>query len=145
MVNGLESCLGGINVNKSIKDGEKITADCADFNQQCADNSVGLTRDKLKYDKGKLQYSLLPYEAIDAVVEVLTWAITRETPPPYPKGSWKQVEKSAYLDAAGRHYSKYCSGEKNDPESNLSHLAHAACNYLFILWKDLQEGKGNEI
>ena len=32
------------------------------------------------------------------------------------------------------HKSKYFIGEDKDPESGLSHMAHAGCNVLFILY-----------
>ena len=35
-----------------------------------------------------------------------------------------------YLGAAIRHIYKYLSGEKNDPESGYSHLAHATASLM---------------
>ena len=37
-----------------------------------------------------------------------------------------------YEDALLRHIFSYVGGEKNDPETGLSHLAHAGCNIAFL-------------
>ena len=97
---------------------------------------------KIKYDKGKLQYSLLPFESIDAMVDIMTWAIDPEQrDKPYKKGSWKEVDIERYIDALGRHYSAYCKGEKLDQESLKHHMAHIMCNAAFILSKELDTNK----
>ena len=36
-------------------------------------------------------------------------------------------------DALQRHLSSWWGGEDKDPETNLSHLAHAGCCLLFLL------------
>jgi len=43
-----------------------------------------------------------------------------------------------YLGAAIRHIYKYLSGEKNDPESGYSHLAHATASLMmaYVLKSD---------
>jgi hypothetical protein len=61
----------------------------------------------------------------------------------YDIDNWKMVEGASgfngrYANALLRHVIAYCSGEEKDPESGLSHLAHAGCNCLFLLWFDMQ-------
>lgn len=53
-------------------------------------------------------------------------------------GGWAKVPDASerYADALLRHLSAYTTGEKIDPESGLSHLAHAAWNALAILELD---------
>ena len=36
-----------------------------------------------------------------------------------------------------RHYVSYKKGERYDSRWNLTHLAHLACNAIFLLWKEL--------
>lgn len=52
--------------------------------------------------------------------------------------NWKTVPdaRRRYYDAAIRHLTAWWDGERNDPESNLPHLAHAACCIIFLLWLD---------
>ena len=84
----------------------------------------------LKFDSGKLRYSLIPPAALAALAKVLTFGAEK-----YAPNSWQTVEngEERYLDALMRHIEAYRSGESIDPESGLSHLAHAACNVAFLL------------
>lgn len=83
----------------------------------------------LKYDTGKLQYSLIPPETLKALASVLTFGAQK-----YAPDNWKLVEdgERRYLDALFRHLEAYRSGEKVDPESGLPHLSHALTNLAFI-------------
>lgn len=82
-----------------------------------------------KYDTGKLRYSLVPPIAIKAIAEVLTFGAKK-----YAPNSWQNVENGEvrYLDALMRHLEAYRSGESIDPDSGLSHLAHAIANMAFL-------------
>jgi hypothetical protein len=53
----------------------------------------------------------------------------------YGRGNWREVEnkEDRYLAALLRHLVAYNKGEKLDPESGLSHLAHVASNAMFLL------------
>ena len=84
----------------------------------------------LKYDAGKLRYSLIPPEALRGLAEVLTFGAEK-----YEPNSWQEVENAEerYLDALIRHIEAYRSGEALDPESGLHHLKHAACNVAFLI------------
>lgn len=83
-----------------------------------------------KYDSGKLRYDLVPFQALDDVVQVLTFGAEK-----YGPNNWQQLDQAhdRYFAAALRHLSKHQQGEVVDPESGLSHLAHAACCVLFLL------------
>lgn len=89
-----------------------------------------------KFDGGKLQYGLLPPLALREVVKVLTFGAEK-----YEPDNWKRVPdpNRRYFDAAQRHLWAYKEGEINDPESGVSHLAHALCCIMFML--DLDEEK----
>lgn len=84
----------------------------------------------LKFDKGKLRYSLIPTVATKALAEVLTFGAEK-----YAPNSWQTVPngEERYLDALIRHLEAYRSGEVIDPESGLSHLSHLLCNGAFLL------------
>ena len=91
----------------------------------------------LKYDAGKLRYSLIPPEATRALAEVLTFGARK-----YAPNSWQTVPNAPerYLDALIRHLEAHRSGELYDPESNLPHVYHLLCNAAFLTYftaKDL--------
>lgn len=87
----------------------------------------------IKKDDDKRQWSLLPLQEIEDVIDVLQFGAKK-----YSADNWKLVENmdDRYYDALMRHIAAYRSGEEVDPESGLNHLAHAACNVLFMLWSD---------
>lgn len=83
----------------------------------------------LKFDTGKLQYSLIPVETTQALAEVLSFGASK-----YAPNNWQLVEngEQRYLDALYRHLQAYRSGESHDPESGLHHLSHALTNVAFL-------------
>ena len=90
----------------------------------------------IKFDSGKLRWSLLPYDALADVVRVLMHGAAK-----YEDFNWQHVVsedggKARYFDALQRHLIAWWNGEINDPEDGLSHLAHATCCLLFLLWKE---------
>lgn len=95
-----------------------------------------------KHDSEKIRMDLLPFEALEAVAEVLTFGARK-----YTDNSWQTVENAErrYLAALLRHLAARERGEKLDPESGLTHAAHMATNALFILWIELQKGKENGV
>ncbi len=91
-----------------------------------------------KADGGKLQYWLLPNDAVAEVVRVLMFGAKKYSP-----GNWAKVPEARqrYYDAAMRHLTTWFDGERCDPESGLHHLAHFCCCGLFLLALDLREKK----
>lgn len=88
--------------------------------------------DFVKKDSGKLQWSLMPFEELKDVVRVLMHGAEK-----YSTDNWKKCDNVVrYKDALMRHVIAYVSGEETDSEFGLSHLAHAICNCLFLMWFD---------
>jgi len=83
-----------------------------------------------KYDTGKLQFSLVPPVATEALASVLTFGATK-----YAPNSWQSVQEGErrYTDALYRHLEAYRSGEHLDRDSNLPHLHHAITNIAFLI------------
>jgi hypothetical protein len=83
-----------------------------------------------KDDKGKPRMDLLPARALLDIGAVLAYGAER-----YGAENWRLVEnaRERYLAAALRHVFRWKLGEAADPESGLSHLAHAATNLMFML------------
>ena len=90
----------------------------------------------VKFDSNKPQWSLLPFEALEEVVDVLTSGAKK-----YAPDNWKYVPNAdaRYMDAAFRHMAQYMQGDKYDGETGNNHLAHAVCCLLFKLWFDRQQ------
>jgi len=89
--------------------------------------------DKLgvKYDKDKPKWNLLPWSEVEDVVKVLTFGAKK-----YAPDNWKFVDdaNNRYMDAAMRHLVAVQTTESHDDESGESHIAHAICCLLFMLW-----------
>lgn len=90
----------------------------------------------VKHDSDKPRFSLLPLKQVWDIVAVLEFGAKKYTP-----CGWQKVPdaENRYFDAAMRHLCAWRSGEKRDPETNLPHLAHAACCLLFLMWGDDQK------
>lgn len=104
--------------------------DCASY-KRCRklQDDVGL-----KYDDNKLMWDLLPYDAVEKIVEIMTYGAKK-----YAPNNWQKVKANRYYAAMMRHIVAELKGEDNDKESGLLHLAHAATNILFLLWKKINE------
>ena len=89
-----------------------------------------------KHDLGKLRWDCLPWPAVEQVVLVLTFGANK-----YSAWSWPSVPdaRRRYFAAMVRHAVAWLRGERLDPESGLPHLAHLACNALFLLSFELGE------
>jgi hypothetical protein len=83
----------------------------------------------LKFDENKLPLHLLSTEAINQTAAVLQFGAEK-----YAEHNWRKgFAWSRPLAAAMRHITAFNAGEDRDPESGLSHLAHAACCIMFLL------------
>jgi hypothetical protein len=91
--------------------------------------------DGIKYDSEKPRYDLMPVEALEAIVKVLTYGACK-----YAPDNWRHVEpcNTRYYAACMRHLEAHRKGEQIDPESGLPHLAHAICCLVFMLTKELE-------
>ena len=89
-----------------------------------------------KHDLDKPRWDLLPFKEVEEIVKVLTHGSKK-----YTDDGWKFVEKGKerYFAAALRHLSTWWLGEKCDKESGFSHLAHAICCLLFLMWRNNNE------
>lgn len=87
------------------------------------------TGSALKFDTDKLPLNLLSTEAMNQTAAVLKFGAQK-----YAEHNWRKgFTWSRPLAAAMRHLTAFNDGEDKDPESGLSHLAHAACCIMFLL------------
>lgn len=87
----------------------------------------------VKYDNDKPRWDLLCPGLVEEAVDVLTFGAKK-----YGAWNWQKVSDSEnrYFSALIRHIVAYKKGEKIDPESGKSHLAHALCNLMFLYEAD---------
>ena len=95
-----------------------------------------MTASGIKYDSEKPKMNLLPPKAIVEISKVLTFGASK-----YDAENWRKLDdlQNRYTAGALRHIFAHMDGEELDPETNLSHLAHAMCCLLFKLEIELEE------
>jgi hypothetical protein len=82
-----------------------------------------------KDDTGKLPWHLLPSDATEEILKVLAFGASKYGPRNWERGmAWSRP-----FAALMRHMWAWWRGERADPETGLSHLAHAGCCILFLL------------
>ena len=83
----------------------------------------------IKHDQDKLPYHLLPSDSVEAILEVLAFGASKYKPRNWELG----MDWSRPFAALMRHMWSWWRGEELDPETGLSHLAHAGCCVLFLI------------
>jgi hypothetical protein len=77
----------------------------------------------------KPRLELLPSAAIEQIAEVLTYGAAK-----YDDNNWcRGARWGRYYAALLRHLFAWWRGEDRDPETGMSHLAHAGCCLLFLM------------
>ena len=91
-----------------------------------------------KLDEGKVRMELLPMDALYSVAEVMTFGAKK-----YGDHNWtKGFRLSRLYGALLRHLAAWWTGEDNDRESGCSHMAHAACCVIMLMWYVKHPTKG---
>mgnify|MGYP003661557644 CR=1 FL=1 len=101
-----------------------------------------MSQENSKKDLGKRLWHLLPFDALRPVVDVFKHGADK-----YEPDNWKKQgvgTPKRYFDATMRHILAWADGEKDDPESGHSHLAHAICCLLIILWHERNNSEENQ-
>ena len=83
-----------------------------------------------KNDDGKVRFDLVEPEFEEGIARTLMVGAEK-----YGPNNWQKVDdaENRYYAALRRHINAWRKGEKNDPEDDVSHLAHAACNIMFLM------------
>lgn len=78
---------------------------------------------------GKVRYDLLPYDALHEITLVFTYGALK-----YDDDNWRKgLGWRATIGSCMRHLTSWMRGENTDPETGLSHLAHAAANCMMLI------------
>lgn len=93
-----------------------------------------MTEKFLKNDTGKPAFELLPFDILSGINDVLRYGANKYG----SKNNWRKKEGflcSRCYNALLRHiFAWWIKGEDNDPETGLSHLSHAMCNLIFLMY-----------
>ena len=90
------------------------------------DNTTGAT----KHDNNKARMDLLSPIGMARLSEVLRFGASGGK---YEDHNWRKgLQWSRVIGATLRHLFSFMGGEDKDPESGLSHVAHAMCNLMFL-------------
>lgn len=90
----------------------------------------------LRYNTGKNRLELVPYDALLAMSEVLTFGASK-----YEDRNWeKGMNYSVAFSSLMRHLIAFWNGEDKDKESGLDHMAHVLCNAAFLYRFTKMEG-----
>lgn len=82
-----------------------------------------------KMDAGKPRIDLVAPEFIQQTADVLAFGAAK-----YSERNWERgMSWGRCFGALMRHMWAWWAGERNDPESGLPHLAHAACCLMFLV------------
>ncbi len=87
-------------------------------------------QEAVKFDAGKLDWSLVPFDALEGMVQVLEFGAKK-----YARNNWQNnggLSHTRVLNSLMRHLFAYAGGEDKDPETSLSHISHAMCNLMFL-------------
>jgi hypothetical protein len=88
-----------------------------------------------KFDASKVPLSLLPTEALMQIGDVFGFGAQK-----YDAWNWTNgFEWSRLNDSLLRHILAWKAGEDVDPESGKSHLAHAGCNIMMLIWHEVHK------
>lgn len=83
-----------------------------------------------KFDQEKPPLDLIPYDSLVEIGNVLKFGAEK-----YDRANWANgINYSRLIAAALRHINQFNNGEDCDNETELSHIAHAATNLIFLLW-----------
>lgn len=82
----------------------------------------------LRYNTGKLQWSLIDYKSLEPLVKVLEFGAEK-----YSADNWKKgLYTREIIESLLRHTYALLEGEDNDQESTLPHIGHILANAMFL-------------
>lgn len=97
-----------------------------------------MSKPGIKFDGGKLRYSLIPPVALEQIATILTFGAEK-----YEPDNWQNIEDGIerYTDSMLRHIESWRDDKPVDRDSKMHHLAHAATCLSFILWFLNEDGR----
>ena len=88
-----------------------------------------MSTEGIKHDAGKAPMDLLSGQMLYEVARVLEFGAAK-----YARNNWRRgFLYSRLISASMRHIHAFNDGQDSDPETGLSHIAHAICMLMFLL------------
>ena len=84
----------------------------------------------LRYNKGKLKWSLVDWKYLEPMVRVLEMGAEKYAPYNWKKG----MPITEVSESLLRHMFSFLNGEDIDSESKVNHLGHVMVNAMFLLY-----------
>lgn len=82
----------------------------------------------LRYNQGKTQWSLVDFDSLEGLVQVLEYGAQK-----YARDNWKKgMPVTQVSESLMRHLFAFLRGEDVDPESGCRHISHVMCNAMFL-------------
>ena len=94
----------------------------------------------LRYNEGKRKWSLVHFQSLELMIEVLEYGATKYAPKNWQKG----LDKAEILESLQRHVCKLFDGEEIDTESGIHHIGHIMCNAMFYSYFVNKENNGTK-
>ena len=106
------------------------SAKIKEWNKKAKLAKINSSNGGIKFDDDKPDYSLVPPNALEDTVKVLTIGAKK-----YDRHNWKKLDNinDRYFAAAQRHMWALQKGETHDPETGIHHAAHSICCMMFLL------------
>lgn len=82
---------------------------------------------------GKLKWSLVPFRALEPMVDVLMFGAKKYAPNNWKKG----LPYTEICESLLRHTYSFLNGQNRDKESRLLEVGHILCNALFLSYMAL--------
>jgi len=82
-------------------------------------------------EENKTQWRNMPFRVLDQVAQAVTNGDKK-----YAPMDWVKKDPALFKDALMRHISAWFQGERNDPEDDIHHLAHAIVNCMYLMEKE---------
>lgn len=83
----------------------------------------------LRYNQGKLKWSLIDWKSLEGLVRVLEMGAKKYAPYNWAKG----MPVTEVSESLLRHMFAFLEGEDRDKESLELHLSHVLCNAMFLI------------
>lgn len=84
----------------------------------------------MRFNKGKLEWSLVDFESLEDMVRVLEFGAKK-----YKRDNWKkEMSVRKIIESMLRHTFALLKGELNDKESGLPHVGHIQSNAMFLAY-----------
>lgn len=97
--------------------------------------------DAIRYNEGKLEWSLLDYDSLTPLVQVMMHGCDK-----YERDDWKKgFPKEKLIDSLLRHAHSLADGEEYDPENAIHHVGGIMFNAMAYYYQEILKKKEHSL